>query len=44
VTLEIEVESMEIACILILVMKNGLKYIILVLFCSTWRMLDSGGM
>jgi hypothetical protein len=25
-------------------MKNGLKYIILVLFCSTWRMLDSGGM
>jgi hypothetical protein len=41
VTLEIDVESMEVSCTLILAMENGWKYIIL--FSSTWRMLDSGG-
>jgi hypothetical protein len=43
VALEIELESMEVSCILNLVMENGQKYIILFLFCSTWKMLDSGG-
>ncbi len=33
--LEIEVESVEISCILIIVMENGWKYIILFLFCYT---------
>jgi hypothetical protein len=36
VTLEIEVESMELSYILILTMESYWKYIILFLFCSTW--------
>jgi len=39
----LEMESMEIFCILIFAMENGWKYIILYLFCSTWKMLNSQG-
>jgi hypothetical protein len=44
VTLEIDVESMEVFYILILIMENGWKCIKLFLLCSTWGMLDNGGM
>jgi hypothetical protein len=43
VTLEINVESMEVSYTLILAMENGRKYIILFLLCYTWGMLDNGG-